>query len=90
MNTYAFMLKPIHEYDSERSSKNFNEFSIKGVISERRPGPWQGKKSTCKSENKYGRAYLLNLIDLQRRAKEIGKETQNPVTEVEKSERKVL
>lgn len=32
----------------------------------------------------------MNLIDLQRRAKEIGKEIQNPITEVEKSERKVL
>lgn len=48
----------------------------------------KGEKRACRLENKEARAYLLNLIDLQRKAKEIGKEMQSPVTGVEASEKK--
>lgn len=41
-------------------------------------GPRQGKSSTCALETK-DKAYLLDLIDLQERTKETGREIENSV-----------
>lgn len=46
------MFKQIHTQSSKINSKNVYVSSVQGVISERWPGPWQGKNSTCKLENK--------------------------------------